>query len=300
MSIDRRRFLALAGTITASASVQMAANAATPLASNPIAVFTKPFNSLSFDQLAESMAELGVDGIEAPIRSGGHIDPINVVEQLPRLVEALAKCNLKVTILTSDINDADDPATERVIRTAATLGITRYRMKYFRYDAKQSVKDQLQGWKPKFKALASLNHDYGVTGLYQNHAGTNYLGAPIWDLAEVLDGIEPSDLAMAYDIRHATVEGGTSWPTTYRMIRDHIDTVYVKDFVWENGSVNNVPLGTGLVQESFFEMLKSDGFSGPISLHEEYLDHRPAELVPQHLAAIREDLAKLDHLLGRA
>ena len=41
----------------------------------PICVFTKPFNSLSFDTLADRIAECGFDGIEAPIRKGGHVEP---------------------------------------------------------------------------------------------------------------------------------------------------------------------------------------------------------------------------------
>ncbi|MCC9599780.1 sugar phosphate isomerase/epimerase [Stieleria sp. JC731] len=302
ISLDRRRFLSLtAATAVSSSFVQQAkAESSEPLKSNPIAVFTKPFNSLSFDELAESIAELGFDGIEAPIRKGGHIEPANVADELPRLVEALDKCKLKVTVLTSDINDASDPESQNVIRTAATLGIKRYRMKYMKYSSDQPIADQLANWKPQFEDLAALNHDYGVIGLYQNHAGVNYMGASIWDLAQVLEGISPTDIAMAYDIRHATVEGGTSWPTTYQMIKDHIDTVYVKDFAWEKGKVVNVPLGQGLVSEKFFAMLKADSFSGPISLHEEYLDHRPAELVPKHLAAIKDDMGLLKSWLGRS
>ncbi|MCD0458482.1 sugar phosphate isomerase/epimerase family protein [Roseiconus lacunae] len=292
--IDRRRFLALTAAGLASGMVAETASADDEQSqANPLAVFTKPFNSLSFEELAEEIAGLGFDGLEAPIRKGGHIDPANVVDELPRLVEALAKHNLQVTVMASDINDASDPATERVIRTAATLGIKRYRMKYVKYSNDRSVADHIASWKSQFKDLAAVNHDYGVTGLYQNHAGVNYMGSSIWDLDQVLEGIAPSEIGMAYDIRHATVEGGTSWPTTYRMIRDHIDTVYVKDFAWDNGKVKNVPLGEGLVQAKFFDMLRKDQFHGPISLHEEYIDHHPAELVPQHITAIEKDLKTL-------
>ena len=51
--------------------------------SNKICVFTKPFNSLSFDELADRIAELGFDGIEAPIRVGGHVEPDQVEDRLP-------------------------------------------------------------------------------------------------------------------------------------------------------------------------------------------------------------------------
>ena len=44
-------------------------------------------------------------------------------------------------------------------------------------------------------------------------------------------------------------------------------------------------------------MLADIQFAGPISLHEEYLDHKKPELVPEHWAAIKQDLATLDRWL---
>ncbi|MEM6473152.1 MAG: sugar phosphate isomerase/epimerase family protein [Planctomycetota bacterium] len=265
---------------------------------NPICVFTKPFNSLSFDELAERIAEIGFDGIEAPIRRGGHVEPAAVENELPKLVESLAKCGLAITVMTSDINDPNDQQTEKVLRTASSLGITRYRMKYFKYSKKESIESQLAAWHDQLVDLAAMNHDFGVTGLYQNHAGNGYMGAAIWDIDRVLDGISPAEIAMAYDIRHATAEGGASWPTTLRLARPHVDTVYVKDFLWEGAKMKNVPLGEGRVSANFFKTLNAWSFDGPISLHEEYLDHRDPELVDQHLRAMKKDLETLQAMLS--
>ncbi|HBV66528.1 MAG TPA: sugar phosphate isomerase/epimerase [Rhodopirellula sp.] len=300
--VTRRNFMGVTTAVAAGALMTQASTGQTSDTKtskrNPICVFTKPFNSLSFNELSDRIAELGFDGIEAPIRKGGHVDPDQVEQKLPELVEALKKRDLEITIMTSDINDPDAPATERVLRTAAALGIKRYRMKYFKYDLKQSVLSQIDQWRPKLKQLAAMNHDFGLTGVYQNHAGTNYLGAPLWDLRLALQDIAPSDIGVAYDIRHATAEGGMSWPVTFNMIQPSIDTVYVKDFVWKEGKKpSNVPLGTGRIDPNFFKMLADTGFNGPISLHEEYLDHRNPDLVPEHLAAIKADLATLRAML---
>ncbi|MEM0926647.1 MAG: sugar phosphate isomerase/epimerase family protein [Planctomycetota bacterium] len=301
MPFSRRRFLGqAAGTAFSLAAVSALAEGPSRSSdrAQPICVFTKPFNSLSFDELADRISEIGFDGIEAPIRNGGHVSPENVETELPKLVEALAKRNLAITVMTSDINDPRDKKTERVLRTASTLGITRYRMKYFKYSKEQTIESQLASWHDQMVDLAAMNHDYGITGLYQNHAGNGYMGAAIWDIDRVLEGISPSEIAIAYDIRHATAEGGASWPTTLRLVRPHIDTVYVKDFRWEGSKMRNVPLGQGRVSEAFFRTLKSWDFSGPISLHEEYLDHRDPKLVDQHLEAMRKDLKTLRSLLG--
>lgn len=298
--IDRRHFLI--ASASASASVLAGGNhafAADSPSGNPICVFTKPFQSLSYDELADRIAELGFDGIEATIREGGHIEPHQVAEELPKMVEALAKRGLRITVMTSSINDPNDPMTEPILRTAAGLGIQRYRMQYFDYDMSQPVDKQIQDWRSQFRDLAALNGEIGIRALYQNHASDKMLGAALWDIAQVLEGIPIDQIAVAYDIRHATVEGGMSWPTTFNMIRPHVDTVYVKDFVWGDAKPINVPLGKGRVDKKFFEMLAKSNFTGPISLHEEYLDHRKPELVPEHLAAIKSDLATLRGWLAK-
>jgi sugar phosphate isomerase/epimerase len=292
---NRRDFLLAASSMIAAPA--LAQSESTPSGKQPICVFTKPFNSLSFDELADRIAEVGFDGIEAPIRAGGHIEPSEVEEKLPQLVEALSKRDLEITVMTTDVNDPNDPITTRVLRTAATLGIKRYRMKYFKYDFSRSVLDQIEQWRPQLRDLAALNHDFGIQALYQNHSGSNYMGAALWDVKLALEGIPSQDIGVAYDIRHATAEGGMSWPATFNMIRPIVETVYVKDFIWGEKKPTNVPLGEGRIDPKFFKMLRESGFKGPISLHEEYLDHRKPELVPQHLAAIKKDLQTLKEWL---
>lgn len=288
---NRREFLIATSSLLAAPLLAQTDSPSKP--PQTFCVFTKPFNSLSPDQLADRIAELGFDGIEAPIRSGGHVEPAEVQDKLPALVEALRKRNLEITVMTTDVNDPNDPLTTRVLRTAATLGIQRYRMKYFKYDLDRSVLDQISQWQPQLRDLAAINHDFGIRGLYQNHSGSNYMGAALWDLDLALQGIPSEDIAVAYDIRHATVEGGMSWPVTFNMIRPRIDTVYVKDFDWGEKNATNTPLGQGRIDPRFFKRLRDSGFRGPISLHEEYLDHLKPELVGEHLAAIKKDFQTL-------
>jgi len=288
----RRTFLA-ASAAAAFAASKLAADESSAAKATQTCVFTKPFNSLTFDELAKQTADIGFNGIEAPIRPGGHIEPEAVPDKLPQLVAALEKQNQKLTVLTSNINDPSDPVSEAVLRTAAELGIRYYRMQYFKYDESKSITKQIDEWHMKMKDLAALNKQLGITAVYQNHAGRNYFGAPIWDLHRGLDGIDPTQVGVAYDIRHATVEAGMSWPIGFHLIRPHIQVVYVKDFTWGEARPTNVPLGDGRVDSKFFRMLARTDFRGPISLHEEYIDHRKRELVPEHWDAIRKDLKTL-------
>src|SRR6185295_10126473 len=120
------------------------------------------------------------------------------------------------------------------------------------------------------KELAALNRAVGITGLYQNHSGFNRVGASVWDVYEVIKACDPKDLGLAFDIRHATVEAGLSWPVQFELVKSHIGVAYFKDFVWDGSKVKSVPLGEGRVEKKYAAMLKVSGFAGPISLHVEY------------------------------
>jgi sugar phosphate isomerase/epimerase len=257
-------------------SVAMLAAATLPVVAAPaklpwkFCAFEKPLLFLNYDETAEVFAELGFEGIEAAVRPGGHVLPEKVEEDLPKFVEALKKRNLEITVLTSGISSVDQPHTEKVLRTAAKLGIKRYRLDWSRYDLSKPIEAQLEALRPKFKDLAALNKSIGITGLYQNHSGANMVGGPIWDIYSLVREHDPKDLALAFDIRHATVEGGLSWGIQFNLVKSHIGAAYFKDFVWENGKIKSVPLGTGLVDKKYAGMLKASGFAGPISVHVEY------------------------------
>ncbi|HWL09944.1 MAG TPA: TIM barrel protein [Planctomicrobium sp.] len=305
--LSRRSFLTRVGTIAAATG--FGGSLLTPKSvmsafeqtssHHPICIFVKFLQTLSFDELADTIASMEVAGIEATVRKGGQILPEHVEEQLPKLVEALRRRNLDVTIMTSNVSSVDQPLTEKVLRTAAGLGIKRYRMDYYRYDLKKPILPQLLELQPVIKDLAALNREIGIQGVYQNHAGPTFVGAGIWDMARLLEGIPKEEIALAYDIRHATVEGGTTWQTTWNLAQPHLGSVFVKDTRWQGRKLQDGALGLpdGVVDPKFFTMLKQSDPSNPISLHVEYLTKDPPDV---QIAAIRENLATLRELLARA
>jgi sugar phosphate isomerase/epimerase len=294
----RRTFLAsvVAGTLAATGPAT-AQPPATPLPvprKNPLCAFVKFLQTLDNETLARTIAKLGFDGIEATIRDKGQVLPEQVVGELPKLVEALTKHGLEITIMASSVNRVDQPHTENVLRTAASLGVKKYRMAYYRYDRHRPVISQLDSIKPALLELAALNRELGMTAVYQNHSGSRIVGASVWDLRYLLQDIDPQDVGVAFDIRHATVEGGLAWPVDFGVIRPHLGAVYVKDFVWDGRRPKNVPLGQGRIDPAFFPLLRNSKYSGPISLHVEYL---PDAGNQENVVALKSDLAALRSLL---
>ncbi len=290
--MNRREFVAGTGAGLLCAALPLDA---APATARPICAFEKPLAFLSNADLAAAMSALGFSGIEAAIREGGRVLPKNVENDLPRFQDDLRKRGVEITIMATDINAADQPYAERVLRTAAKLGIRRYRMKYFRYDASQAILPQLDAVAAKLPALVALTRELGMTAIYQNHSGADRVGAPIWDMHSLLKDFDAKTIGFGFELHHAMVEGGLSWPIQLKLVESHLAAVYVSDFIWDKGVNKDVPLGEGLVDRKFFQLLRQTGFAGPMCLQVEYLDDNQNEQTLKN--AFRKDLATLRSLL---
>jgi sugar phosphate isomerase/epimerase len=274
-SLSRREFLyqtALAATaLSAGASL---ASAQTTKSKYPIVTFSKPFQKLDAAGTADFVAEVGFDGIECPVRPKGQIEPERAPDELPKLAAAMRKNKLDVYILTTAITSMETPHAETVLREASKLGIKRIRLGFWKYSKDKAPADQLKEIGAQLKDIAAACKDLGLQAGFQNHSGKDYVGAPIWDVFSMIKDMDPKHMGMCFDIGHATIEGGLSWPIEARLIEPYYTAVFVKDFYWkkeEKGwKMTWCPLGEGMVNKSFFDNLKKSKYSGPISQHHEY------------------------------
>ena len=297
-TLSRRKFVRLctAASVGVSAAPLLMAKDKTPR--NKFTLFTKQLEALSYDRLAEAVAEMGFDGIEGTIRPGGHVTPERVPDELPKFVEALKKRGLELTIMASGINNAKDPLNVQQLRVAAKLGVKRYRMKYFMYDLKKPVAKQLDEIRPALKDLVALNRELGLQAIYQNHSGRDYVGAPLWDLVELFKTHDPKHLAIAFDVGHATLEGTHTHALQGNLVRPHLGSIYVKSFRREGNKIEWCGLSQGVVEGQWVRALVEADVTVPVNMHEEYIDHRDPKLVPEHLKAMRKDMATLKEWLG--
>ena len=296
----RRHFITTAIAGAASLTGGPPAFAATPR-KNKLCAFTKHLQGLSYDAIADIGAECGLDGLESPVRPGGHVDPLKIEDELPKFIEALKKRNLELTIMTSGINQVSaEQNTEKVLRTAAKLGVKRFRMWYYKYDLKKPILPQVEEWRAKIKDLIQLCDEVGIQPLLQNHSGKDYFGAPVWDAFSIMKDFQPKQFGFALDSLHTTVEGGLSWPLEVALVKDYLGAVYFKDFKWNGPKDETVPLGTGQVSRDFAKTILKLKFEGPISLHTEYMvdkDNKKvpdADFVKKSVEAYKRDLAVLN------
>lgn len=321
--LNRREFLARAGLAAAAASLVPAAlkgasapaapKAAAPAGAYSIGLLEKWFfdggdgGPLKYtpEQMAQTLDEIGLD-LELTMRRNGHITVEKAPDELPAMVEALAKKNRRILWLAMDTVRPDEPHWERALRVGKQLGIPQYRHRGFQYRPGTPLKAQLASFNSMAKEFAAANKEIGIQGVYQLHSGPNHAGSAVWDLDMILEDIDPQHFGCAMDVRHLLVEQGTAWPTAIRLIAPKITALCVKDFRWENDRVVNVPLGEGRVQQRHVQtVIDAVGGPLPICIHVEYFFNEQGRLaaVPFAqragiVAAFRKDAQVLRSWLG--
>jgi L-ribulose-5-phosphate 3-epimerase len=282
----------------------------------PLSIFSKQLQWLDYDEMARVAAEIGFDGVDLTVRPGGHVLPERVEQDLPRAMEAVQKAGLNIYMIATSITSADDPITEKILKTAGSLGIRHYRTGWLFYDDSKTVEDTISQAQQQLGRLAVLNEKYSVSGEYQNHSGTGaagiYFGGSIWDLAGVLKNLNSPWLGSQYDIYHATVEGANAWPVGLKLISPFIRTLDIKDFQWakKDGrwSSESVPLGEGMVDYGkYLGLIKKYNLTCPVSIHYEYplggAESGAKELTMERekvIAAMQRDLATLKKYLAES
>ena len=122
-----------------------------------ICIFSKQLQWLNYQEMATVVADMGYDGIDLTVRNGGHVVPEKVADDLPKAVEAATKAGIKVYMISTEIEDAKNPLTEKIIKTASALGISNYRLQGVNYQKNLDIPANLEMIKSKYSGLAEVN-----------------------------------------------------------------------------------------------------------------------------------------------
>lgn len=240
---------------------------------NMICSFSRMFDFMGRDMFP-FLADAGFRGIDLTVRPGGFVSPENVEKELPAAMQNAQKSGLSVPMIATNITDAKDAMTARILKTASETGVKFYRTGYYYYDEKSDMVQNLERIRKSLTELSELNARYGLQADYQNHVGGAF-GGSVWDLWYAIKDFDPRYIGCQYDIRHAVAEGLSSWKSGLKAISLNVGTLCVKDFIYENRNgkwgVRSVPMGTGAVDfKSFFDIVKSNQITGPMSVHYEF------------------------------
>jgi sugar phosphate isomerase/epimerase len=242
---------------------------------NAICAFSKEFQWMDYDELSGFLSDAGFDGIDLSVRPDGHVLPENVERDLPLAVEAAHRHGLTIPMIVTNITNASDPLSEKVLRTASGLGIEYYRLGYYHYDTQLSIEQNMQRIKEQLTGICELNAKYGINGGYQNHAG-NFFGNPVWDLWYLIKDMDSQYIGCQYDVYHAATESFTGWPFGFEAVASFVKHACIKDYTFTQNNkgkweLKTVPLGTGVVDyKKYFTLRRKHGIDGPLSIHYEF------------------------------
>lgn len=308
--VSRREFLQVssAGALGGAVALGAGRTAVAPAAlrgtfRGTLCLFSKPVPQLNWKELAESTKRAGFDGIDLTVRPEGHVLPERAEADLPKAVEAIRATGLKVPMITTALLSADDPAARPIISTASKLHIPYLKPGYYQYKMVNVQKEVAEAGL-RFRTLVDLAKDHGIQVGYHNHP--RYIGEAIWDMARVIEPLDPRWSGYYYDLCQATIEGGESgWRVSTNLVTPRLKMVAAKDFLWKQTAPHQwraviCPMGQGMSRwKEFFQILAKTDFHGPVSYQHEYripgFSHESGialsrDKVPTVMAAIKGNL----------
>jgi sugar phosphate isomerase/epimerase len=261
---------------------------------NLLAVFVKPWKSLSVAELGAHVRRLGFAWIELPVRPGFPCRPETIERDLPEAVRVLGDCGVQVLNVTVEL-PLDD---ERLYAACAAAGVDLNRVMFRRHqrpywEAEEAARRQLG-------AALPLCERYGVRIGVQNHAG-DFVGVHEFGLHHLLKDYDPRYVGAIWDAAHNALEGMEPEPAL-DVIGDRLFIANLKNGYWRRISG---PEAEAAVWKTYWTSgrqgraswprviakLREIDYTGPICLTAEYSDEHAVDRL------IAEDLAFAQSLL---
>ena len=256
-------------------------------------VFSKRFEHLSLEDMAATVADLGLDGVELTVRSAGHnlpeaaagtaghVTPDRVRSDLPKTVEVCRAHGLEVGWLATDITSAGSPYARDVFAVASDCGIPQLKLGYHHYRGFGHLRQQLDDMRRDLEGIEQLCLEYGIQAGIHVHAGY-CLSAEAMQVERLLTDFNPDALGIYADFGHMGLEGAYGgWVQSLDLIADRLIMLSLKNVglfaqkdpesgivTWES---KFVPLKEGITPyREALQYLKQIGYSGFASFHTEY------------------------------
>ncbi len=276
-------------------------------------MLSKPLEDLAYGELADTVAKLGMDGVDLTVRSPGHVLPERAKTDLPQAARAIRSRGLQIGWLTTAVDSAQSPHAEDVFATAADLGIEQLKLGYFRYAGFGAMRRQIAAARERLRGIEALCLKHGVQAGVHAHDGPT-LSATTHAVSLLLDGFEPTALCYYPDLGHMGIEGSYGgWIHGLDLLAERIAMLALENLAQfqeadpetgaERWQAKVVPFDQGFIPfPEAFRYLKRIGYTGYASFQAEYRgpnsfkDMNQAEL----LAQVKQDLEYTRRLADEA
>lgn len=252
-----------------------------------ICVHSGNLAKVPYFQLGDIASQLGFDGVDLTVMIGGHVDPRVTNVDLIRAFEAIRGSGLEVPMIATNITGPQDQTAFPVLYLTGRSQVPLFRLGYWPYGT-NPIQQRLAQARQDLIQLLPLVQRSTITGMIHNRAG-GFIGQALWDTQQVISTIDPRWMGYCYDPAEATAEGGLGgWESGLRLALPRLKALVLQDFYWakagDTWTMTKCPLGEGMVDwEKFFTLVEGSGFTGPISIYQQYV-------VQDSLGAMTRDL----------
>jgi len=243
-----------------------------------IVLNSKFFAECSIGQLADTVAELGYDGVDLCVRDGHPVDPDNVGTTLPTAVEILGAAGVSCPLVSAPTTlvDSQDAAAERLYETCAKAGVPRIKIGYWYCGARDDYWQILARAKEGLAGFARLSERYGVQTCCHTHSGP-CAGSNCAGLMHLIGDFSPRQVGAYPDFGHMALDG-EDLAMGLSMVAGHLSIVAVKDATHVKHPGAEPPrgpifthVGAGSVDwRRALGLLHGLEFAGPLVVHTEY------------------------------
>lgn len=204
-------------------------------------LFTKRFEHLSLDELAATVAGLGLDGVDLTVRgaghnlpeaaagTAGHVSPERVQTDLPRAAETCRAHGLEIGWITTDITSAASPYAREVIAELSACGIPQFKLGYHHYEGFGQLRRQLDEMRRDLAGIEKLCLQYGVQAGVHVHAGY-CLSAEAMQVERLVADFDPAAIGIYADLGHMGLEGAYGgWVQSLDLISERLIMLSLKN-----------------------------------------------------------------------
>lgn len=267
--------------------------AQTPRTSPLICVYSQNLIKVPYPELGMIAQQIGYDGVDLTVFNGGHVDPKITNVDMVRAIESVRGASLEVPMISTMLTGVTDPTMYGILAITGHTEVHLYRTGFWPWATAQNpvpdIPRRMAQVRNELGALVQIGRGYQMAAMFPNRAG-GYVGQALWDAQAILNDMDPQWVGYYFDPSQATAEGGVSeWEIGLRLVLPRLKAVAVQDFTWTKSTGGGLtmqmcPMGHGVVDWSaFFRILADAHFSGPVSIHQEYM-------VRDELDAMNKDL----------
>ena len=158
-------------------------------------IFTKPWKTLSPDQLGKLVSSMGFEAIEFPLRPGFQVEPEDAEKGLPALSETLKKYGVRISSVASNTE-------ERTFAACQAIGAPILRI-MVEADPAIGYMKSIDRKKKELERLIPLCEKYGVTVGVQQHNGFGVFNT--MEMRYLLEGFDPKHIGAIWDAAHSAL-----------------------------------------------------------------------------------------------